>query len=121
MNWYIAKIVYEIICGDGDHCPQFDEQLRLVSATDLKSAYEKAYQIGQQEAVTFPNSQQQLVQWKFVEVPELLLLHQIIDGAEVYSRITEIDNPQSYRNMLHTRARNLLQNKLQCQPSPTRS
>ena len=30
MNWYLAKIVYRIICGDGNHTAQFDEQLRLV-------------------------------------------------------------------------------------------
>ncbi|MEP7129294.1 MAG: DUF4288 domain-containing protein, partial [Chitinophagales bacterium] len=29
MNWYLAKIVFRIICGDGLHQPQFDEQLRL--------------------------------------------------------------------------------------------
>jgi len=27
MNWYLAKLVFRIICGDGDHTPQFDEQL----------------------------------------------------------------------------------------------
>ena len=42
MNWFLAKIVYRIVCGDGDHTPQFDEQLRLVQATDESSAFEKA-------------------------------------------------------------------------------
>ena len=30
MKWYLAKIVYRIICGEGNHTPQFDEQLRLI-------------------------------------------------------------------------------------------
>ena len=32
MNWYLAKIVYRIICGQGNHTAQFDEQLRLIQA-----------------------------------------------------------------------------------------
>jgi hypothetical protein len=28
MRWFVAKIVYQIICGNGNHMPQFDEQLR---------------------------------------------------------------------------------------------
>jgi len=31
MNWYLAKMVFRIICGEGNHTAQFDEQLRLIS------------------------------------------------------------------------------------------
>ena len=34
MKWYLAKIIYRIICGEGIHTPQFDEQLRLIHAED---------------------------------------------------------------------------------------
>ena len=34
MKWYLAKLIYRIICGDGTHTPQFDEQLRLIHAED---------------------------------------------------------------------------------------
>ena len=34
MNWFLAKIVYRIVCGKGEHTPQFDEQLRLIGAED---------------------------------------------------------------------------------------
>ena len=34
MKWYLAKLVYRIICGEGNHKPQFDEQLRLIYAED---------------------------------------------------------------------------------------
>ena len=38
MNWYLTKIVFQIICGDGDHTPQFDEQLRLIRADKKEEA-----------------------------------------------------------------------------------
>ncbi|RYY10197.1 MAG: DUF4288 domain-containing protein, partial [Chitinophagaceae bacterium] len=27
MNWYLAKLIFRIVCGQGNHTPQFDEQL----------------------------------------------------------------------------------------------
>ena len=41
MNWYLAKIVYRILCGEGEHTAQFDEQLRLVSAAMKKKLLPK--------------------------------------------------------------------------------
>ncbi len=29
MKWYLAKLVFRIICGEGNHTPQFDEQFVL--------------------------------------------------------------------------------------------
>ena len=46
MNWFMAKIVYRIICGEGDHTPQFDEQLRLIVADNEEEALKKGYAIG---------------------------------------------------------------------------
>ena len=46
MNWYLAKIVYRIICGNGDHAAQFDEQLRLIYATNKEDAFYKAQLTG---------------------------------------------------------------------------
>ena len=31
MNWYLSKIIFRIICGEGRHTPQFDEHLRLIA------------------------------------------------------------------------------------------
>jgi hypothetical protein len=49
MNWYLAKIVYRIICGDGDHTAQFDEQLRLIYAANKEDAFYKAQHIGKKK------------------------------------------------------------------------
>jgi hypothetical protein len=109
MKWYLAKIVYRIVCGDGAHTAQFDEQLRLITAADEGEAFEKARGIGYSEAETFYNNKQELVQWQFVNVSELYRLQQLIDGAEVYSRITEVDDAEAYINFVHHKASGIFQ------------
>lgn len=104
MNWYLTKIVYQIICGDGSHTPQFDEQLRLVAAGDELEAFAKAQRIGMQEEESFFNNRQQLVKWTFINVCELYKLSELIDGAELYSRIQEADNADNFVEMVHRKA-----------------
>lgn len=104
MKWYLAKVVYRILCGDGDHTAQFDEQLRLVAATDEAEAFNKATAIGRSEAETFYNQKQEAVQWQFVNVSELYRLQELMDGAELYSRITEVDNAEGYIDFVHHKA-----------------
>lgn len=100
MNWYITKIIYQIICGSGEHTAQFDEQLRLVSAGDETEAYEKAMQTGRLEEDVFRNEKRELVQWKYIGVAELYKLSHLIDGAELYSRITETDDADAYLQLV---------------------
>lgn len=96
MRWYVAKIVYQIICGNGDHMPQFDEQLRLISARSKQEAAQKAREIGQQEQYAFRNQRHELVEWKFINVPELNTLDELSDGMELYSRIEEPADATAY-------------------------
>ena len=116
MNWFIVKIVYEIICGDGRHTAQFDEQLRLLYAVSLADAFQQATAIGQQEALNFHNNKLQLVQWKFLAVPEVFPMVDLIHGAEIFSRIREVDHVQEYKQVLYARANRLSQNQATCQP-----
>jgi hypothetical protein len=104
MNWYLTKIVYQIICGDGKHTPQFDEQLRLISATGEQEAFCKAQRVGLLEEESFFNHRRQLVKWKFINVCELYKLSDLIDGAEIYSRIQEADNADRFVEMVHSKA-----------------
>lgn len=104
MNWYLAKIVFQIICGEGDHVPQFDEQLRLISANDEQQAFYKAQRIGLLEQESFYNNKQNLVQWKFINVCELYKLSSLIDGAELYSRIQETDDAEHYIGIVQKKA-----------------
>src|SRR3712207_6594892 len=106
MNWYLAKIVYQIICGNGAHKPQFDEQLRLVQAANEEEAFSKARKIGEAEQEVFYNQKQQLVQWRFVNVSELYQMD-LVDGAELYSKITEQDDAKTYVDVIRMKAEQL--------------
>lgn len=107
MNWFLAKIVYRIICGEGDHTPQFDEQLRLIVAPDGPAAFKKASAIGKQEEDSFYNKSDKLVQWKFVNVSELYRIAELADGVELYSRIEERENGELYTELVHEKAAGL--------------
>ena len=104
MNWFLTKIAFQIICGDGNHNAQFDEQLRLVAARTKVEAFYKAQQLGVQEEETFYNQKKQMVQWKFINVMEVYRLGEMIDGAEMYSRIEERDNGDAYIHIINKKA-----------------
>lgn len=108
MNWYLAKIVYRIHCGDKKRSGQFDEQLRIIFATSKEDAFQKAHSIGQQEEEIFINQHQKLVHWQFINVCELYKLSELIDGAEIYSRIEENDNTDAYIDVVNKKAKNIL-------------
>ncbi len=110
MDWFLAKIVYRIICGEGQHTPQFDEQLRLITAADEKEALEKAYALGKRGEDSFYNNRQKLVQWQFINVSELHKIVALIDGAELYSHIEEKDNGELYAEVVHRKAEHLINN-----------
>ncbi len=110
MNWYLSKLVFRIICGDGIHTSQFDEQLRLIKAEDELHAFQKARCIGERECMAASHTNN--VQWKFIDVSELHLLSDFIDGAEIYSKITEEEDSAKYIRTTQKRATQLLQNGL---------
>lgn len=107
MQWFVAKIVYQIVCGDGNHTPQFDEQLRLVSADSKKLAWQRACEMGAKEQYSFRNQRQELVEWRFISVPEVNTLDALGDGMELYSRIEEPGDPAAYISWIQTRALHL--------------
>ena len=110
MNWYLAKLVFRIVCGDGAHAAQFDEQLRLISAPDKEAAFHKALLMGSREQESFYNQRDQMVHWQFVNISELYLLNDLIDGAELYSRIEEHENADAYVYTVNQKAGKLFLN-----------
>jgi hypothetical protein len=105
MSWYLAKIIYRITCGSGHHGPQFDEQLRLVEAHSDAEAYQRALELGRSGEDSFANKEAQLVAWSFVDIAELHRLHTLLDGAELYSQVREMDDAADYINFVHYKAR----------------
>ena len=112
MNWYLTKIIFRIICGDGLHTPQYDEQLRLIHAFDKEEAFKKADRIGKQEEESFFNQKQQLVCWQYINVSEIYSLKKMMDGAELYSRITEEESAELYEYIIHKKSQNIFSKEL---------
>lgn len=110
MKWYLAKLVYRIICGDGNHTPQFDEQLRLLHAEDEFHAFQKARTLGHKEQDSFLNHINKPVLWKFIDVSDIQPVTQMTDGAEIYSRISEEDDADAYTKVTYLKAAHLLEN-----------
>ncbi|MEY4877147.1 MAG: hypothetical protein RJA07_2524 [Bacteroidota bacterium] len=96
MNWYIAKLIFNIDVNYGNNTKQFDEQLRLVSAKTNTEAYYKAKLIGTNEELDFVNENNTHINWKFIDVAELILLNEIKDGMEVYSTTVETEKSNAY-------------------------
>ena len=107
MNAYLAKIVYRIVCGNGKHTPQFDEQLRLVYAENDEEAILSATEIGKKEEHSFLNQNQNLVCWQFINIADLVPLERFADGAEVFSVIKEPVNADVYIDYIHKKAMTL--------------
>lgn len=104
MNWYVAKLVFRVISGNGDHSAQFDEQLRLINADTEQQAFEKASSIGHANQDSFLNVQKQTVRWQFIDVAELNAIGAPTDGAELYYNIHEAPDADLYIKWAHHRS-----------------
>lgn len=88
MNWYLVKLVFQIIRENGTH-PQFDEQLRLVRADEAAWAIEKARVLGWLEQSGFESIEGEKINWEFVEVADIQKLINLEDGAHLLSTTIE--------------------------------
>jgi Domain of unknown function (DUF4288) len=104
MQWYITKLIFQILSGEGQHQIQFDEQLRLLRATDWHEALLKAHALGTREECHFQNHQKQWVQWKFIHITELTCLGQPKDGQELHYQITEPEDVELYLRKIQRQA-----------------
>ena len=112
MKWFLAKLVFRIVCGSGNHTPQFDEQLRLIYAEDELHAFHKARLLGEGEGIQHEMESLVNVTWKFIDVTELHLLACDTDGAEIYSVIKEEPDANLYIRSIQKSATQLLQQGL---------
>lgn len=104
MQWYLVKIVFRIISGEGKHTPQFDEQLRLISAWNELQAFEKARALGLNEEDSFKNEFDKTVEWKFIDISELQPFAGLVHGTEIYSKICEEDDGSRYCEVVRMKA-----------------
>lgn len=104
MNWYLAKLVFRITCGQGNHKAQFDEQVRLIQAGHSGEALEKARRLAVEETHAEAALPAGTVRWNLVDIPELFLLKGMADGAELISRVTEEENGPLFEEIIRRRA-----------------
>lgn len=104
MNWYIAKVVFNISAENTIHTPQFDEQLRLIAADSLEEAFIKARTLGLSEEDSFLNDNSNTVKWEFINVAEITPIKTLEDGTELYSHIHETEEAKSYIHCIHQKA-----------------
>lgn len=104
MNWYMSKVVYRIVCGDGTHKPQFEEQLRLIQASTKKEAFERAQAIGIEHECSFINHKKESVKWEFINIAELYKLPVLGDGTEIHSRLSEADHAATFIDITNKKA-----------------
>ena len=104
MNWYIAKLIFRIISGDGNHNAQFDEQLRLIAADNEVQAIEKANCIGVAGQDSFLNAKKETVRWEFIGITEMNSVATLADGAEIYYRLRETDDADAYLESVRRKA-----------------
>ena len=108
MKWFAVTYIYKIICGEGSHSPQFNEQTRLLSALNLKSALKKANLNAQKFNVPFTNCEGKLVKWKFIAVASIYEIEAPEDGVEVNAKIVEPQSVDSYLKKLGYRKKSLI-------------
>ena len=111
MNWYVAKLIFRITCGNGNHQPQFDEQLRLISASGEKEALRKAQKLISEEKLVMENKDQSANRWDFINMTELYQVDELKDGSEIYCNILEVNDAEEYIEMSHQKALLISQNQ----------
>jgi hypothetical protein len=97
-RWFIAVLVLESgIAGEARSAPgegyepSVDFQFRLIRATDLESAYERALVIGKKAEHGYENPYGETCTWSFKGLKDLqeVMDGEIGDGVEVYGFITD--------------------------------
>ena len=105
MEWFFIKLCFRVICGNGNHKPQFNEQVRLVSAGNMEEAVVKVKRIAAMEAQAVISP----VQWQLVAVTEVMLFSEAADGAEISSVFSETDEADEFMYLLKKKEAGILQ------------
>lgn len=115
MNWYLAKLRFQLIGGQHASPMHWDEQWCLIPAVSSAEAFNRADNIGRKKQDCFLDPQRKWVQRQFVRVSEITLLGHLLKGICWHSHSDQslaIASPQRHfltivaaprtRLMLHT-------------------
>lgn len=118
MNWFLVKLVFRILCGDGQHQAQFDEQWRLLRAADGRAALKKAYDLGEKEGAVFMSHQDVRIQWRFLGVVAMKEVDMDSGQVELCSYTQEPEDELMYLSKIRRQA-SLLRAEELASPSPS--
>ena len=100
MKWFLVKYIYQIISGTGCHQDQYDEQLRLIVASDFVFAFHKAVSLADSFNPSFINFKGESVDWKFVGLLDLTEIQDPADGTEVNAILHEPEDITAFLNRI---------------------
>jgi len=103
MKWFAVNCIYQIVCGEGKHSPQFNEQTRLIHAANLVHALEKVKTQAGEYNTSFKNCEGERVIWKFIGIGSISEIDKPGDGTEVASKILEPKSVEMYLEELKHR------------------
>jgi len=107
MKWFAVNCIYQVICGEGKHTPQFNEQTRLIQAKGVRQALSKANLNAVYFNPSLNNCQGDKIVWKFLGVGGISEIVELIDGAEISSKIVEPKSVSLYLEKLAHRNKSL--------------
>ncbi|HOY94679.1 MAG TPA: DUF4288 domain-containing protein [Catalimonadaceae bacterium] len=105
MHTFLTTLVFQIFIENHNGMAQFDEQVRLIEAPDLETAWEKARCLGFQEQDEFLNHLGRLVSWNFIAVADVFPLSRISDGGHVYSVTHEADDASVFIGQIREKSK----------------
>ena len=114
MKWFLVKYIYQIVSGEGNYNAQFDEQLRLMQASNVNDALRKAEELADGFQPPFKNCKGEVVSWKFICIADLHEIQMPEDGAEVTSILHEPNDVPAFLNTIEQR-KLFLQQHIQCE------
>lgn len=107
MNWYLARMIFQIVCGDESRPARFNEQWRLIRADEICWAREKATILGHLDSQQEQNRAEK-IQWKFITVADIFEVPHETDGAHVFSTTEESEDADHYLALITARSKQLV-------------
>jgi Domain of unknown function (DUF4288) len=101
---YLAKLIYKIDLGSTTSNAEFEEQLRVIYALSTEDAFYKSRLIGSQEETNVINENGKMINWKFIDVIDLVLIDDTQHGSELFTTTNQIESPENYINIIKHKA-----------------
>ncbi len=101
MNWYLAKLIFQVSSGEETQTTQFDEQWRLIRADEVAWACEKASVLARLDEKR--NDEQGLM--KFIGVEDIQQIGEWEDGAQLFSATTIPKDVHAYIEQIKVKSK----------------